>query len=69
MRVVFVARGETSSTHLYTHFPLMSSMLPHLRLVSLAKGAEARLCETLQLQRVGVIGLFVCAVVKVLTVG
>ena len=47
----------------------MSSMLPHLRLVSLAKGAEARLCETLQLQRVGVIGLFVCAVVNVLTVG
>jgi hypothetical protein len=33
-------------------------MLPHIRLVSLAKGAETRLCETLKLQRVGVVGLF-----------
>jgi hypothetical protein len=59
MRAVFVARGDTSSTHLYAHFPLMGSMLPHLRLVSLAKGAEGRLCETLQLRRVGVLGLMV----------
>jgi RNase P subunit Pop3 len=59
MRVVFVARGDTSSTHLYAHFPLMVSMLPNIRLVSLAKGAERRLCETLELKRVGVIGLMV----------
>jgi ribonuclease P/MRP protein subunit POP3 len=57
MRVVFVARGDTSSAHLYAHFPLLSSMLSHVRLVSLAKGAEARLCETLQMRRVGVVGL------------
>lgn len=59
MRVVFVNRGNTSSTHLYAHFPLMASMLPHLRLVSFVKGAEERLCETLQLKRVGVLGLIV----------
>jgi RNase P subunit Pop3 len=59
MRAVFVARGDTSSTHLYAHFPLMASMLPHVRLVSMAKGAEQRLCEALQLKRVGVIGLLV----------
>jgi hypothetical protein len=35
----------------------MSSMLSHVRLVSLAKGVEARLCETLQMRRVGVVGL------------
>ena len=59
MRVVFVTRGDTSSTHLYAHFPLMASMLPNVRLVSFAKGAEGRVCETLQLKRVGVIGLMV----------
>lgn len=59
LKAIFVARGDTSSTQLYAHFPLMTSMLPHVRLVSLAKGAEARLCETLQLKRVGVIGLMV----------
>jgi hypothetical protein len=32
-------------------------MLPNVRLVSLAKGAETRLCETLKLPRVGVIGV------------
>lgn len=37
----------------------MATMLPHLRLVSLAKGAEARLCEMLGLQRVGVLGIMV----------
>jgi len=57
MRAVFIARGDTSSTHLYAHFPLMSSMLPNVRLVSLAKGAETRLRETLKLRRVGVIGV------------
>jgi len=57
MRTVFVARGDTSSTMLYSHFPMMASMLPRVRLVSLTKGAEARLCETLKLKRVGVIGL------------
>lgn len=59
MKVVFVARGDTSSTMLYSHFPIMASMLPDVRLVSLTKGAEARLCETLKLKRVGVIGLMV----------
>jgi hypothetical protein len=59
MRAVFVARGDTSSTMLYSHLPMMASMLPHMRLVSLTKGAEARLCETLRLKRVGVIGLLV----------
>ena len=59
MKVVFVCRGDTTSTHLYAHFPLIASMLPHLRLVSFAKGAESRLCQTLQLKRVGVIGLMV----------
>ena len=59
MKVVFVCRGDTTSTHLYAHFPLIASVLPHLRLVSLAKGAESRLSETLQLKRVGVIGLMV----------
>src|ERR1700731_4848195 len=55
MRAVFVARGDTSSTMLYSHFPIIASMLPHVRLVSLTKGAEAHLCETLKLKRVGVI--------------
>ena len=69
MRVVFVVRGDTSSTQLYAHFPLMVSILPHIRLVSLAKGAEARLCETLQLKRVGVIGLMVFCSLSYVTVG
>jgi hypothetical protein len=59
MRAVFVARGDTSSTQLYAHFPLLASMLPNVRLVSLAKGAETRLCKTLQVKRVGVIGILV----------
>jgi hypothetical protein len=59
MRAIFVARGDTSSNHLHAHFPLLASMLPNVRLVSLAKGAEARLCETLQLKRVTVIGILV----------
>ena len=59
MKAVFVARGDTSSTQFYAHFPLMVSMLPHVRFVSLAKGAEQRLCETLQLRRIGVVGLMV----------
>jgi hypothetical protein len=62
MKVVFVCRGDTTSTHLYAHFPLITSMLPHLRLVSLGKGAESRLCDTLRLKRVGVIGLMVTSV-------
>jgi hypothetical protein len=61
MRVVFVARGDTNSSQLYAHFPMMASMLPNLRLVSLAKGAEVRLCEALGLQRVGVLGVMVCS--------
>jgi hypothetical protein len=59
MRIVFVARGDTSSTILYSHLPIIASMLPCMRLVSLTKGAEAKLCETLRLKRVGVIGLLV----------
>jgi hypothetical protein len=69
MRVVFVTRGDTSSTHLYAHFPLMASILPHVRLVSLTKGAEERLCETLQLKRVGVLGLLVIVLYMDLIVG
>src|SRR5271169_1894791 len=42
LRAVFVARGDTNSSQLYAHFPMMASVLPNLRLVSLAKGAEAR---------------------------
>jgi len=59
MAAVFVARGDTTSTQLYAQFPLMAGMLPQLRLVSLAKGAEERLCQTLSLRRVGVIGILV----------
>src|SRR5271156_5861970 len=59
MAAVFVARGDTTSTQLYAQFPLMAGMLPQLRLVSLAKGAEERLCQTLKLKRVGVIGILV----------
>lgn len=69
MRAVFVARGDTSSTMLYSHFPIMASMLPHVRLVSLTKGAEARLCETLKLKRVGVIGLMVYSHSRRLMIG
>ena len=59
LRAVFVARGDTSITHLYAHFPAMASLLPQLHLVSLLNGAEARFCEALGLQRVQVIGLMV----------
>jgi RNase P subunit Pop3 len=59
LRAVFVARGDTSSSQLYAHFPMMAAMLPNLRLVSFAKGAEASLCEALSMTRVGVIGLMV----------
>ena len=59
LRSVFVARGDTSSTQLYAHLPMMASMLPRLRLVSLAKGAETRLCDALGLKRVGVLGIMV----------
>jgi hypothetical protein len=59
LRAVFVARGDTSSSQLYAHFPMMAAMLPNLRLVSFAKGAEASLCETLSMKRVGVVGLMV----------
>jgi len=59
MRVILVARGDTNFSHLYAHFPLMVSMLPHIRLVSFPKGAEALLCGALKLKRVGVIGIMV----------
>lgn len=72
LRVVFVARGDTSSSQLYAHFPMMAAMLPNLRLVSFAKGAEACLCEALSIKRVGVVGLMVrksCFYKKILSVG
>jgi hypothetical protein len=59
LRAVFVSRGDTSSSQLYAHFPMMAAMLPSLRLVSFAKGAEGSLCEALSMTRVGVIGLMV----------
>jgi RNase P subunit Pop3 len=59
LRAVFVARGDTSLSQLYAHFPMMAAMLPNLRLVSFAKGAEASLCEALSMKRVGVVGLMV----------
>jgi len=59
LKAVFVARGDTFSSQLYAHFPMMAAVLPNLRLVSFAKGAEARLCEALSKARIGVIGLMV----------
>ena len=59
LRAVFVARGDTSSSQLYAHLPMMAAMLPNLRLVSFARGAEARLCQALSKARIGVIGLMV----------
>jgi hypothetical protein len=69
MKVVFVARGDTTSTHLYAHFPLMASILPHLILVSLGKGVESRLCNALELKKVGVLGLMVVSCLVLIMAG
>ncbi|GAO48808.1 hypothetical protein SAICODRAFT_18668 [Saitoella complicata NRRL Y-17804] len=59
IKYVFACRSDITPHHLLSHLPTLTALLTThtTRLVSLPRGAEARLVQILGLRRVGVIGL------------